>query len=61
MDIRDDKTSLKPEDVSILFFERGDLEVSIHSLQVDQEGNILKAPESYRSFFLKETQRSLGL
>ena len=61
MDIRDSKTSLKPEDVSILFFERGDLDVHIHSLQVDREGNILNEPESYRRFFLQETQRSLGL
>ena len=61
MDIRDSKTSLKPEDVSILFFERGDLDVRIHSLKVDQAGNILNAPESYRRFFLQETQRSLGL
>ena len=61
MDVRDRKISLKPEDVSILFFERGDLDVRIHSLRVDQEGNILNAPESYRGFFLQETQRSLGL
>ena len=61
MDIRDSTARLKPDDVSILFFERGDLDVRIHSLRVDQEGNILNAPESYRRFFLQETQRSLGL
>ena len=60
MDVRDRTTPLKPEDVSILFFERGNLDVYIHSLQVDQEGNILRAPKSYRRFFLQETQRSLG-
>ena len=53
MDVRDRKISLKPEDVSILFFERGDLDVRIHSLRVDQEGNVLDAPESYRRFFLQ--------
>ena len=67
MDIRDrkkiqfTKTQLKPEDVSILFFERGDLDVKIHSLRIDDDGNILNAPQNYRSFFLEETKRSLGL
>ena len=61
MDVRDDKTNLKPKDVSILFFERGDLDVHIHSLQVDQEGNISDPPQSYRRFFMEEVARSLRL
>ncbi len=61
MDIRDRTTSLKPDDVSILFFEHVDLDVRIHSLQVDQQGNILDAPSTYRRFFLEETERSLGV
>jgi hypothetical protein len=61
MEIRDAKTRLKPQDISILFFERSDLDVNIHSLRVDQEGNILNAPPSYGKFFLEETRRSLGL
>ncbi len=61
MDIRDKKVSLNPDDVSILFFERQELDVCIHSLRLDKEGNILNAPANYRSFFLKEIQRSLGL
>ena len=61
MDVRDGKTRLKPEDVSILFFERGDLDVQIHSLRIDLEGNIVGAPDTYRSFFMNETRRSLGL
>ena len=61
MDVRDGKRGLKPEDVSILFFERGDLDVRIHSLRIDEEGNIVGAPDSYRSFFMEETARSLGL
>ena len=61
MDVRDGATDLKPEDVSILFFERSDLEVNIHSLRIDQEGNVLDAPPSYGRFFLQETRRSLGL
>lgn len=61
MDIRDSKTSLKPEDVSILFFERGALDVHIHPLRVDQEGNISDPPQSYRRFFMEETARILRL
>ena len=61
MDVRDGKAQLKPEDVSILYFERRDLEVQIHSLRVDQRGNVLNAPPSYRRFFMEETRKSLGL
>lgn len=60
MDIRDQKTSLKPDDVSVLFFEPGDLDVQIHSLRLDKQGNVLDAPPNYRSFFLQETKRTLG-
>ena len=61
MDVRDGQGKLKPDDVSILFFERGNLDVRIHSLRLDGEGNILDAPQTYRRFFLNETNRSLGL
>ena len=61
MDVRDGRPRLKPEDVSILFFERSDLDVRIHSLRLDRQGNILDAPPSYRRFFMNETRRSLGL
>ena len=61
MDVRDGTTSLRPEDVSILFFERRDLDVRIHSLRLDREGNVLDAPPSYRQFFMEETRRSLRL
>lgn len=61
MDVRDGTTGLKPEDVSLLFFERGELEVRIHSLRIDEAGNVLGAPSGYRRFFLEETNRSIGL
>ena len=61
MDVRDGKSPLKPDDVSILWFERQDLDVKIHSLRIDQEGNILDAPQTYRDFFMEETSRSLGI
>ena len=59
MDVRDNEAALRPDDVSILFFEREGLSVRIHSLRLDQEGNVLDAPDSYRRFFLEETARSL--
>ena len=61
MDVRDGKARLKPEEVSILYFERRGLDVQIHSLCVDERGNVLNTPRSYRRFFLDETRRSLGL
>ena len=69
MDVRDGKTNLKPEDVSILFFERGDLDVRIHSLGFDkqgnmlgfdEEGNVIDVPDNYGKFFMDETSRSLS-
>ena len=61
MDVRDGMGALKPEDVSILFFEHGDIDVRIHSLKLDGEGNVLGAPPGYRSFFKAELRRSVGL
>ena len=61
LDIRDGKSKLKPEDVSILYFERKDIEVNIHSLGLDRNGNVLNAPPSYGKFFMEETKRSLKL
>ncbi len=61
MDVRDGRTALRPEDVSILYFERQGLGVRIYSLGLDAEGNVLRAPNSYRRFFLEETERAFGL
>ena len=71
MDVRDGTTKLKPKDVSLLYFERTGLDVTIHPLQFDDDGNLHVAPdangdipeipESYRRFFMEETRRTLGL
>ena len=61
MDVRDNKTDLKPEDVSILYFERGESDVKIHSIRLDEQGNVLDAPEGYHQFFADELTRSIGL
>ena len=59
LDVRDQVAGLIPEDVSILFFEQGEQDVTIHSLQVDSEGNILNTPDGYRAFFMDELSRSV--
>ena len=51
---------LKPDDVAILYFEPKGKAVSIHSMSVDADGNLLGAPASYREFFLREMDRLLG-
>ena len=61
LDIRDKKTGLTPDDISILYFERENSWVKVHPIQIDENGNIQGAPPGYRSFFLKEQARVLGL
>ena len=61
MDVRDGRADLKPADVSILFFERSNFDVRIHSLGYDERGNVLNAPGSYGQFFMDEMRRSVGL
>ena len=51
---------LKPEDVSILYFEPNGNAVTIHNMGVDADGNLLEPPAGYREFFLRETDRLLG-
>jgi AAA ATPase-like protein len=58
MDIRD-KKGITDEDVCILFFQRDGLDVGVYQLNFDEKGNVLKAPASYRQFFLEEQLRSI--
>ena len=57
LDIRDRRTDLKSDDVSILYFEREGQDVFIHSIRIDEEGNVLDTPEGYRRFFKDELNR----
>lgn len=59
MDVRDRECELRENDVSILYFESVGENVVIHSIRIDSMGNILNAPESYRSFFTNEIDREL--
>ena len=60
MGVRDPDTNLTSDDVSILFFERVGLDVKIHSIRIDEQGNVIDAPKGYRQFFIDELDRSLG-
>lgn len=54
------RENLKAKDVSILYFEPKDSGVKLHNMSLDENGNLLGAPSSYRDFFAKETDRILG-
>ena len=51
---------LKPDDVSILYFEPKGNAVEIHNMSLDGNGNLEGAPPGYREFFLRETNELLG-
>jgi hypothetical protein len=59
MDIRDGK-HLEPSDVAILYFERTGGAAQIHTMKVDEFGNLVGVPPGYRQFFLEEERRMLG-
>ena len=48
------------KDVSILYFEPKGNAVKVHSLSLDDHGNLTDAPIGYREFFAHETDRLLG-
>ena len=59
LDVRDRRTNLKPEEVAILYFERGDPDVRIHPIRFDGDGNVRDTPPNYRRFFIDEVNRSI--
>lgn len=54
------KNIIKKEDVSILFFERSRLENKITPIRLDDFGEPVDPPDSYRAFFIGEQLRNLG-
>jgi hypothetical protein len=59
MEIR--RKVLTPEDVSLLYFERGKSGATIHNLELDANGSITNPPPGFRQFFLKEERDLLGV
>jgi predicted ATPase len=47
--------------LSLLYFDRDDLETWISKIRVGEEGQIQNPPEKYRKFFLDESLRVMGL
>ena len=54
---------LRPDELVILYFENNEdgSESGIHNISVDSQGNVVNPPDTYREFFLTETERLLGL
>jgi predicted ATPase len=52
---------IKKDEVSLLFFERDRLENKITEIELDEFGEPIDPPESYREFFIAEEMRILGL
>lgn len=52
---------ISPQRISLLFFERKRLENQITQIELDENGDPISAPDSYRSFFVGEQMRLLGI
>ncbi len=59
IDIRDGK--IPPDDVSLIYFEPCGGYVKVHNIKFDEQGNLEGAPNTFRQFFLDESDRFLGL
>lgn len=53
--------NIAPDDVSLIYFEaQKDRTTKVHNIGFDRQGNLLDAPQDYRRFFLRESDRLLG-
>jgi hypothetical protein len=59
MEVR--RKTLRSEDVSLLYFERGKQGAMIHHLELADDGSVMNPPKGYREFFLNEADRLLDL
>lgn len=59
--VADGEHPLRPEDVSVVYFERSGLETALHSISFDRLGNVNEVPPGYRQFFLDELQSTLSM
>jgi hypothetical protein len=51
--------TIPAEKVLILFFEKKGMKTKVHPIAIDQAGDLVNTPKSYRAFFLKEGLRLL--
>ena len=54
------KGTIRPEDVSLIYFEPKGNIVKIHNISFDKMANMIGVPSHYGEFFLKETDRLMG-
>ncbi|MCY3627883.1 MAG: hypothetical protein OXG88_09605 [Gammaproteobacteria bacterium] len=54
------KGNIRPEDVSLIYFEPNGRIVKVHNIGFDKMANMVGAPPNYGEFFLKESKRLLG-
>ena len=54
------KGNIRPEDVSLIYFEPKGNIVKVHNIHFDKMGNMEGVPPHYRDFFLKESKRLMG-
>ena len=54
------KGNIKPKDVSLIYMKPKKDHVETHNIEFDKNGEFKEVPESYRDFFLEETDRLLG-
>lgn len=52
--------NIRPEDVSLIYFEPKGRVVKVHNISFDKMANLIGAPTNYREFFLKESKRLMG-
>ena len=54
------KGNIRPEDVSLIYFEPKGRVVKVHNIRFDKMANMEGVPPHYGEFFLKETKRLMG-
>ena len=54
------KGTIRPEDVSLIYFEPKRNTVNVHNIHFDKIGNMENVPPHYRGFFLQESKRLMG-
>ena len=54
------KGNIRPEDVSLIYFEPKENIVKVHNITFDKMANMVGVPSHYGKFFLKETDRLMG-
>ncbi len=56
------KGNIPSSQVSLIYLEaKENGDVQAHNVSFDAEGNVLNAPETYRQFFIKEMNQTMGL